>query len=77
MGVGGDCTLGQKQELFLSPRGFRVLPGPEAEDRGSCFFLCFLYFGALLGELWEIVRDRKAWGAAVHGVPESRTGLGS
>ena len=29
-----------------------------------------------LGKLWEMVRDRKAWRAAVHGVPKSRTQLG-
>ena len=29
-----------------------------------------------LGKLWEMVRDRKAWNAAVHGVPKSRTQLG-
>ena len=26
-----------------------------------------------LGQLWEMVRDRKAWLAAVHGVTKSQT----
>ena len=26
-----------------------------------------------LGELWELVREREAWRAAIHGVAKSRT----
>ena len=28
-----------------------------------------------LGELWELVMDRKVWRAAIHGVAKSQTGL--
>ena len=29
-----------------------------------------------LGRLWEMLRDREAWHAAVHGVEKSQTQLG-
>ena len=29
-----------------------------------------------LGELWELVMDREAWRAVIHGVTKSRTQLG-
>ena len=28
-----------------------------------------------LGELWELVRDREAWRAVIHGITKSRTRL--
>ena len=28
-----------------------------------------------LSELWEMVMDREAWHAAIHGVAKNRTGL--
>ena len=32
--------------------------------------------GMNLGKLWQVVKDREAWPAAVHGVEKGRTRLG-
>ena len=51
----------------------------QKEKRGSEDEMKRLHtdsMGINLGKLWEMVRDREAWSAAVHGVAKNQTQLG-
>ena len=50
--------------------------GEEGEDRGWDGWMASLTrWDMSLGKLWELVMDREAWRAAIHGVSKSQTRL--
>ena len=46
---------------------------PQCLSPGFCFCICSLLVS--LSELWEMVMDREAWRAVIHGVAKGRTWL--
>ena len=67
--VGVNTDLGL---LLTRCRGQGPHLGMTGESRGFSR-LVLVTSGMSLGILWELVMDREAWSAAVHGAAKSRT----
>ena len=74
----GYCPWGCKESGMTEQSHFLMLGKIEGRRRRGCQRMRWLHgitnaTNMNLGKLQEMVRDREAWHAAVHGIPKSRT----